>query len=296
MMNVSNSITTKNKEANDLKYYEPTIDAPHMLGNALNPNSTMAQQMTDTLNEEIKTHKQFNENNIPTNRPPLLMGPQLYRHVQKPPTDVPQSNASGPEWFTNGIGNSSQSLEDLLERQWEQGGSLLMEQAQHFDVASLLSCLYQLKNENIDLEKELATFTRRRDHLLAVNARLAIPLVPQNMMNQVAQAPPNHVEASLPPRSNYLPSMDNQILQQHRYHQNYAIPSSRHPQQHQRYSPNLAAQSQVIVRGGIGHETWNQHNRNLNQTSNPMYQTIQETPNVPTSRHQMGMDNLPKQS
>lgn len=188
------------------------------------------------------------------------------------------------------------SLEDLLERQWEQGGSLLMEQAQHFDVASLLSCLYQLKNENIDLEKELATFTRRRDHLLAVNARLAIPLVPQNMINQVAPAPPNHVETSLPPRSNYLPSMDNQILQQHRYHQNYAIPSSRHPQQHQRYSPNLAAQSQVIVRGGIGHEAWNQHNRNHNQTSNPMYQTIQETPNIPTSRHQTGMDNLPKQS
>lgn len=296
MLNVSNSITAKNKDANDQKYFESSIDAPHMLGNALNPNSTMAQQMTDTLNEEIKTHKQFNENNIPTNRPPLLMGPQLYRHVQKPPTDAPQSNASGPEWFTNGIGNSSQSLEDLLERQWEQGGSLLMEQAQHFDVASLLSCLYQLKNENIDLEKELATFTRRRDHLLAVNARLAIPLVPQNMMNQVAPAPPNHVETSLPPRSNYLPSMDNQILQQHRYHQNYAIPASRHPQQHQRYSPNLAAQSQVIVRGGIGQETWNQHNRSHNQTSNQMYQTIQETPNIPTSRHQMGMDNLPKQS
>lgn len=315
----SNTIAkTKETATSDQKYFESSIDAPHMLGNALNPNSSMAQQMTDTLNEEIKTHKQFNENSGPTNRQPMLVGPPLYRHAQKP-TEVPQpNNASGSEWFTNGLGNSSQSLEDLLERQWEQGGSLLMEQAQHFDVASLLTCLYQLKNENIGLEKELATFTRRRDHLLAVNARLAIPLVPQNRTNPVAPAavaPPaanhssNHVESSLPPRSNYLPSIDNQMLQQHRYHQNYSIPPSRHPQQHQRYSPNIAAQSQVIVRGSGGgsgsgevggvHEHWPQHNRNNhNQTSNPMYQTqMQEMPNAaPTSRHQMGMDGLPKHS
>lgn len=91
-------------------------------------------------------------------------------------------------------------MEDLLERQWEQGGAFMMEQAQHFDsmtlnikydfyilnffnknlVASLLTCLYQLKSENVNLEEELATYTRRRDHLLAVNARLAIPLTPQS--------------------------------------------------------------------------------------------------------------------
>lgn len=47
-------------------------------------------------------------------------------------------------------------------------------------VASLLTCLYQLKSENVNLEDELASYTRRRDHLLAVNARLAIPLTPQS--------------------------------------------------------------------------------------------------------------------
>jgi len=30
-------------------------------------------------------------------------------------------------------GNNPQSLEQLLERQWEQGSQFLMEQAQHFD-------------------------------------------------------------------------------------------------------------------------------------------------------------------
>lgn len=47
-------------------------------------------------------------------------------------------------------------------------------------VSSLLTCLYQLKSENVNLEDELASYTRRRDHLLAVNARLAIPLTPQS--------------------------------------------------------------------------------------------------------------------
>lgn len=109
-------------------------------------------------------------------------------------------------------GNTPQSLEQLLERQWEQGSQFLMEQAQHFDskfsfrqntgsftldsnsnfkknfifcfaVASLLSCLHQLRSENIRLEEHVNNLVARRDHLLAVNARLAIPL------NQVPQGP-----------------------------------------------------------------------------------------------------------
>jgi len=40
--------------------------------------------------------------------------------------------------LTNGVNNNNnnnntQALEDLLEKQWEQGGAFMMEQAQHFD-------------------------------------------------------------------------------------------------------------------------------------------------------------------
>lgn len=45
-------------------------------------------------------------------------------------------------------------------------------------VASLLSCLHQLKSENVRLEEHVTSLVTRRDHLLAVNARLAIPLNP----------------------------------------------------------------------------------------------------------------------
>lgn len=50
-----------------------------------------------------------------------------------------------------------------------------------FSVASLLSCLHQLRSENVRLEEHVNNLIARRDHLLAVNARLAIPL------NQVSQ-------------------------------------------------------------------------------------------------------------
>ena len=39
-------------------------------------------------------------------------------------------------------------------------------------VASLLSSLHQLKEENIDLEDSVDRMVQRRDHLLAVRARL----------------------------------------------------------------------------------------------------------------------------
>lgn len=52
-----------------------------------------------------------------------------------------------------------------------------------FSVASLLSCLHQLRSENIRLEEHVNNLIARRDHLVAVNARLSIPL------NQVPQVP-----------------------------------------------------------------------------------------------------------
>lgn len=53
------------------------------------------------------------------------------------------STASGGSGFSmlGGSGGSiPQTLDQLLERQWEQGSQFLMEQAQHFDSKLILSC------------------------------------------------------------------------------------------------------------------------------------------------------------
>ncbi|XP_077516063.1 zinc finger protein zfp-1-like isoform X11 [Amblyomma americanum] len=91
-----------------------------------------------------------------------------------PRTSVPRSPAWPEPASVPGL--LPQTLEQLLERQWDQGSSFLMRQAQHFDIASLLSCLHQLRSENMELESRISGLQARRDQLLAVSARLIGPL------------------------------------------------------------------------------------------------------------------------
>lgn len=116
------SISSVGKENN--LYIRNGIIAPHMLGNQLNPNSSVAQKMTDTLAAELLAHSVTNQaspvgsaNFTGVPFPVRVVSPSLK-------TNVPSSS---------GVPSFPQSLEQLLERQWEQGSQFLMEQAQHFD-------------------------------------------------------------------------------------------------------------------------------------------------------------------
>ncbi|CAK1554762.1 unnamed protein product [Leptosia nina] len=135
-----------------------SCSAPHMLGNELNPESGAAARLQEQLSAELAAHA------AGTSGPEPLIPPPLINKA---------APMAGPSTRS---GSSAQSLDQLLERQWEQGSQFLMEQAQHFDIASLLSCLHQLRTENVRLEEHVGNLLQRRDHLLAVNARLAIPL------------------------------------------------------------------------------------------------------------------------
>ena len=216
---------TNPKEEKDIKLFQNGVSAPHMLGNQLNPTSTMAQKMSDTLTQELEAHSIFTEASNPTTN---LVGPQLHSRViasirsnqtgAQPTsfssvfnaTNNTNSNVNINANTTNtgslGSGAIPQTLDQLLERQWEQGSQFLMEQAQHFDIASLLSCLHQLRAENLRLEEHVNSLLQRRDHLLAVNARLAIPLTSQpsahpvnNIHPTVNPSHPNVPHPEVPP-------------------------------------------------------------------------------------------------
>ncbi|XP_045470108.1 protein AF-10 isoform X3 [Harmonia axyridis] len=170
---------SSSRDNKDVKLFQNGVTAPHMLGNQLNPTSNMAQKMSDHLNSELEAHSIFNPNENSN-----LVGPQLHHKVvataRSNSTGSTTSGNSGLTGMLGGnTGNIPQTLDQLLERQWEQGSQFLMEQAQHFDIASLLSCLHQLRAENLRLEEHVSSLLQRRDHLLAVNARLAIPLTGQ---------------------------------------------------------------------------------------------------------------------
>ena len=90
-----------------------------------------------------------------------------------------------------------QTLEELLERHWEQGSRFLMEQASHFDIASLLSSLHQLKEENFGLEDSIDRLIARRDHLLAVRARLlALNTLTQSYSNETGRKEPSSTSSA----------------------------------------------------------------------------------------------------
>ncbi|KAL1497078.1 hypothetical protein ABEB36_008098 [Hypothenemus hampei] len=180
-VNVIQSMSKEEKK--DVKIFQNgATTAPHMLGNQLNPSSNMHQKMTDHLSNELEAHSIYHNSSDAT---PNLIGPQLHHRVVQSAraSSTASSTASGGSGLSSMLGNGGgtipQTLDQLLERQWEQGSQFLMEQAQHFDIASLLSCLHQLRAENLRLEEHVSSLLQRRDHLLAVNARLAIPLTGQ---------------------------------------------------------------------------------------------------------------------
>ncbi|KAL0852333.1 hypothetical protein ABMA28_000537 [Loxostege sticticalis] len=148
------------------------VSAPHMLGNELNPESGAAARLQEQLTAELAAHAAGGTPGDALVPPPLI-----------------NKAASSSSGSGRGSSSSAQSLDQLLERQWEQGSQFLMEQAQHFDIASLLSCLHQLRTENVRLEDHVGNLLQRRDHLLAVNARLAIPLTTGQYVDGVQMHP-----------------------------------------------------------------------------------------------------------
>ncbi|CAH1127833.1 unnamed protein product [Ceutorhynchus assimilis] len=172
------------EDKKEVKIFQNGVAAPHMLGNQLNPTSNMHQKMTDHLSNELEAHSIYHSNDSSPN----LMGPQMHHRVIQSAraSSTGSSTASGGSGLSSMLGGAiPQTLEQLLERQWEQGSQFLMEQAQHFDIASLLTCLHELRAENLRLEDHVTSLIQRRDHLLAVNARLVNPLIGQH-----AVAPP----------------------------------------------------------------------------------------------------------
>ncbi|XP_057294111.1 zinc finger protein zfp-1-like [Hydractinia symbiolongicarpus] len=82
------------------------------------------------------------------------------------------------------------NFQQFLEHQWNQSAQFLTAKAEHFDVASLLGCLHQLKADNTKLEKKLLSLQSRRDRLLGVNARLAASITESNLLgNGKIQSP-----------------------------------------------------------------------------------------------------------
>jgi len=99
------------------------IYAPQMLGNELNPDSSSAKEMSESLSAEVDMHNVFSVSS-PKTSSSLVNVPLPRRSVSSVVDRTVAALGSSP---------APQGLAELLERQWEQGSQLLMEQAQSYD-------------------------------------------------------------------------------------------------------------------------------------------------------------------
>ncbi|XP_053323773.1 protein AF-10 [Spea bombifrons] len=67
------------------------------------------------------------------------------------------------------------SIEQLLERQWNEGQQFLQEQGATSDILGMLKSLHQLQVENRRLEEQIKNLTAKKERLQLLNAQLSVP-------------------------------------------------------------------------------------------------------------------------
>ncbi|XP_026147647.1 protein AF-10 isoform X3 [Mastacembelus armatus] len=90
------------------------------------------------------------------------------------------------------------SIEQLLERQWNEGQSFLLQQGAHGDVVGMLKSLHQLQEENRRLEEQIKTLTMKKERLQLLSAQLSVPFTPTTASSDVKGAQLGATDSSLP--------------------------------------------------------------------------------------------------
>ncbi|XP_029313445.1 protein AF-10 isoform X2 [Cottoperca gobio] len=159
----------------------------HMFGNRLNPNSAMAaliaQSEASPADQEVGDGSSgvgaqgFSIRASPKTTPRSPIGGLQIRY---------DSSGSLPGLGLLGAGGGggetlppvATSIEQLLERQWNEGQSFLLQQGAQGDVLGMLKALHQLQEENRRLEEQIKTLTMKKERLQLLSAQLSVPFTP----------------------------------------------------------------------------------------------------------------------
>uniref|UniRef100_A0A8C6S5I1 Uncharacterized protein n=1 Tax=Neogobius melanostomus TaxID=47308 RepID=A0A8C6S5I1_9GOBI len=128
----------------------------HMFGNRLNPNSAMAA---------------------------LIAQSEASPAGSLPGSGLGLLGAGGGETLPP----VATSIEQLLERQWNEGQSFLLQQGAQGDVVGMLKSLHQLQEENHRLEEQIKTLTMKKERLQLLSAQLSVPFTPSSASGKVSR-------------------------------------------------------------------------------------------------------------
>ncbi|KAK5611617.1 hypothetical protein CRENBAI_014401 [Crenichthys baileyi] len=161
---------------------------PHMFGNRLNPNSTMAaliaQSEASPADQEVGDgsggSQGFSIRASPKTTPRSPIGGLQIRYDSSGSLPGPGLGLLGAGGGGGGetLPPVATSIEQLLERQWNEGQSFLMQQGAQGDVVAMLKSLHQLQEENRKLEEQIKTLTMKKERLQLLSAQLSVPFTP----------------------------------------------------------------------------------------------------------------------
>ncbi|XP_054621506.1 protein AF-10 isoform X8 [Dunckerocampus dactyliophorus] len=183
----------------------------HMFGNRLNPNSAMAaliaQSEASPADQEAGDCsvgvQGFSIRASPKTTPRSPIGGLQIRYD-------PSGSLPGPGLGLLGAGGGggggvsgggealppvATTIEQLLERQWNEGQSFLLQQGAQGDVVAMLKSLHQLQEENRRLEEQIKTLTMKKERLQLLSAQLSVPFTPTSASSDVKGGAP---DSSLP--------------------------------------------------------------------------------------------------
>ncbi|XP_076617560.1 protein AF-10 isoform X2 [Chaetodon auriga] len=177
----------------------------HMFGNRLNPNSAMAaliaQSEASPADQEVGDGgvgaQGFSIRASPKTTPRSPIGGLQIRYDSS-------GSLPGPGLLGAGGGGGetlppvATSIEQLLERQWNEGQSFLLQQGAQGDVVGMLKSLHQLQEENRRLEEQIKTLTMKKERLQLLSAQLSVPFTPTTASSDVKGAHLGTTDSSLP--------------------------------------------------------------------------------------------------
>ncbi|CAB1460964.1 unnamed protein product [Pleuronectes platessa] len=180
----------------------------HMFGNRLNPNSAMAaliaQSEASPADQEVGDSSSvgaqgFSIRASPKTTPRSPIGGLQIRYDSS-------GSLPGPGLGLLGAGGGggetplpvATSIEQLLERQWNEGQSFLLQQGGQGDVVGMLKSLHQLQEENRRLEEQIKTLTMKKERLQLLSAQLSVPFTPTTACSDVKGAQLGGTDSSLP--------------------------------------------------------------------------------------------------
>ncbi|XP_052452770.1 protein AF-10 isoform X10 [Carassius gibelio] len=173
----------------------------HMFGNRLNPNSAMAALIAQS--EGSPADQELGDGALGFSR--RGNSPKTNLSPRSPLSGLHiRYDSSGP--LVPGLGSGSDtlppvatSIDQLLDRQWNDGQQFLFQQGSQGDVLGMLKSLHQLQVENRRLEEQIRTLTMKKERLQLLSAQLSVPFTPASTTATTASSPlyPSNTHADM---------------------------------------------------------------------------------------------------